>query len=227
MKLLATAFALTALTAFASPTLAESQTPAPAPAAEVPAGTYTIDKAHTSLTFRVNHLGFSRYTAGFTKVDAQLQFNPAKSETSSVTATIDPRSLALSNPPAGFRDTLIGKEWLNAITFPQITFRSTKIERTGRNSARITGELTLHGVTQPVVLDATYNGGYAGHPMDPHARIGFSAHGSFKRSGFGIAYGVPAPGTTMGVSDEVEVLIETEFNGPPLNLTQNKAPAKN
>ncbi len=71
-------------------------------------------------------------------------------------------------------------------------------------------------MTKPVVLDATFNGGYAGHLMDPHARIGFSAHGVFKRSDFGVKYGVPAPGTTMGVSDEVEVNIETEFSGPAL-----------
>ena len=67
-----------------------------------------------------------------------------------------------------------------------------------------------------MVLDVTYNGGYPGHPMDPHARVGFSAKGSFKRSDFGIAYGVPAPGTTMGVGDEVQVAIEAEFSGPPL-----------
>ena len=52
----------------------------------------------------------------------------------------------------------------------------------------MTGDFTLHGVTRPVTLDATFNGGYAGHPMDPHARIGFSARGTFKRSDFGIAY---------------------------------------
>jgi polyisoprenoid-binding protein YceI len=67
-----------------------------------------------------------------------------------------------------------------------------------------------------VILDVTYNGGYAGHPMDPHARIGFSAKGTFKRSDFGIAFGVPAPGTTMGVGDDVQIAIEAEFTGPPL-----------
>jgi polyisoprenoid-binding protein YceI len=66
------------------------------------------------------------------------------------------------------------------------------------------------------VLDTHYNGGYAGQPMEPNARIGFSARGSFKRSDFGISYGIPAPGTTMGVGDEVQVILETEFSGPPL-----------
>ena len=81
---------------------------------------------------------------------------------------------------------------------------------------RINGELTLRGVTRPMVLDARFNGGYRGHPMDPNARIGFSATGVLKRSEFGITYGIPAPGTTMGVSDEVKVIVETEFSGPPL-----------
>jgi polyisoprenoid-binding protein YceI len=52
--------------------------------------------------------------------------------------------------------------------------------------------------------------------VDPHARVGFSAHGVLRRSEFGIAYGIPAPGSTMGVGDEVEVQLELEFSGPPL-----------
>ena len=82
---------------------------------------------------------------------------------------------------------------------------------------QITGTLTLHGVTRPMVLEATYNGGYAGMPdRDPHARVGFSAHGAFKRSDFGIAFGIPAPGTTIGVGDAIDFSIEAEFTGPPL-----------
>ena len=209
----ATVFA--ALSLSASAAIAAPVPPASAPL-PVPAGVYTADKAHTTLIFRLNHLGFSNYTAQFAKIDATLTFDPGKPEASTITASIDTRSLLLPTPPAGFLDQLLGKDWLDAVAFPQITFQSTKVERTGKNAARISGELSLHGVKHPVVLQATYNGGYAGHPMDPHARIGFSAHGSFKRSDFGIAYGIPAPGTTMGVSDEVQVSIETEMSGPPL-----------
>src|ERR1700741_4469308 len=95
-------------------------------------------------------------------------------------------------------------------------FKNTSNTVTGTNTMRINGDLTLHGITHPVSLDATFNGGYAGHPMDPHARIGFSAHGSLNRSDFGISVGIPAPGTTMGVSDRVDIAIECEFSGPPL-----------
>ncbi|MEN3950514.1 YceI family protein [Iodidimonas sp. SYSU 1G8] len=184
--------------------------------APVPGGAYTLDKAHASLTFSVNHLGFSWYTARFAEFDAKLRFDPADVSAASVEATIDPNSLELPSPPPGFTETLKGPEWLDTAKYPTITFKSTKVEPTGEQTARITGDFTLHGVTRPVTLEATFNGGYAGHEMDPNARIGFSATGSFNRSDFGIAYGVPAPGTTMGVSDQVKVVIEAEFTGPPL-----------
>ncbi|PIB91088.1 YceI family protein [Caulobacter sp. FWC2] len=191
------------------------------PKADVPAGAYTLDKSHATLVFRVSHLGFSNYTAAFADFDAKLNFDQNNAAASTLEATINPRSLTLPAPPEGFLAELVGPQWLNTATYPVITFKSTKVETTGPDTGKVTGDLTLHGVTKPVVLDVTYNGGYPGHPMDPHARIGFSAKGAFKRSDFGIAYGVPAPGTTMGVSDEVLVTIEAEFSGPPLA----KAPA--
>ncbi|TCS14002.1 YceI family protein [Caulobacter sp. BK020] len=211
---------------------APSASSAAAPAADkfvmpkVPAGDYTLDPAHANLEFKVNHLGFSHYTARFSDFDAKLKFDPANPSASSVEATIDPKSLTLPTPPAGFKDELTGKAWLDTGQYPTITFRSTKVEVTGANTAKVTGDFTLHGVTKPVVLDATFNGGYAGHPMDPHARIGFSAHGTFNRSEFGMGFGVPAPGTTMGVGDAVEVTIEAEFSGPPLPKTEAAAPAQ-
>jgi polyisoprenoid-binding protein YceI len=184
--------------------------------APVPAGAYTVDKAHSSLVMRLDHLGFSHFTARFTRFDAELKFDPVNLAASSAKVTVDPKSIDSDNAPAGFMDQLRGEMWLNVAKYPQITFRSTKVEGAGTKGMRITGDLTLHGVTKPVVLNATYNGGYAGHPMDPHARIGFSATGTFKRSDFGMAYGIPAPGTTMGVGDAVNLVIEAEFSGPPL-----------
>ncbi len=199
--------------------------PAPVAAAaqpvNVPAGAYTLDKAHASLIFRVNHLGFSQYTAKFRNFDSQLQFDPANLAASSVTASVDPRSLDLDNPPPGFVDALIGEQWLDSAKFPTMTFKSTKVETLAANKVRITGDFTLHGETKPVVLEATFNGGYAGHPMDPHARIGFSANGTLKRSEFGIAAGIPEPGSAMGVSDEVQIAVEAEFSGPPLVTAAN------
>ena len=213
--------AVAALAACSPPAAKKAEAP-PAPAAapaapaapQVPAGDYKLDPAHASLTFKVNHLGFSHYTARFADFDAKLKFDPAHPEASTVEATIDPRSLTLPTPPAGFHDELTGKAWLDAAQFPAITFRSTKVEVTGANTAKVTGDFTLHGVTKPVVLDVTFNGGYPGFAMDPHARIGFSAKGTFNRSDFGIAFGIPAKGTTMGVSDAVDFSLDAEFTGP-------------
>ena len=205
-------FAALALAAYAPLAAALDQN---APAV-IPKGAYEIDKVHTSLVFRVSHLGFSTYTGRFTHIDAKLDFDPSRLAASRVNVTIDPRSIQADNAPSGFLDSLAGKDWLNAAEFPVMSFRSTSVEIVGNNSFRLHGNLTLHGVTKPIVLDARYNGGYASHPYEPRARIGFSARGSFKRSDFGVSYGIPAPGTTMGVGDEVQVILETEFSGPPL-----------
>lgn len=185
-------------------------------ATDLPAGAYKLDKSHASLIFRVNHLGFSQYTSRFSTFDIQMELDPANPTAASLEATIDVTSLGLENPPPGFTETLLGPEWLDAGQFPTMTFRSTAVELTGPSTARITGDFTLHGVTKPIALNATFNGGYVGHPLDPNARIGFSATGVLKRSEFGVAYGIPEPGTTMGVSDEVSVMIEAELTGPPL-----------
>jgi polyisoprenoid-binding protein YceI len=210
----------------ASEPASQAKEPAPVAAApaeapvDVPAGAYTIDPAHTSILFRVDHLGFSNYTARFKKATAQLQFDPNNLSASNVTVVIDARSLETDFPdPAkvDFNAELLGEGWLNGVKYPEITFRSTSVEPTGARTMRINGELTLRGVTRPMVLEARFNGGYRGHPMDPNARIGFSAKGVLKRSEFGITYGIPAPGTTMGVSDEVNVIVETELSGPPLS----------
>jgi polyisoprenoid-binding protein YceI len=190
---------------------------------DVPAGAYKLDKLHSSLLLRVSHLGFSNYVARFKTFDAQLQFDPNNPESANVSVQVDPKSLDVENPPAGFLNELIGASWLDTAQFSDLTFKSTSVELTAPNAMRINGDLTLHGVTKPIVLDATFNGGYVGHPMDPNARIGFSAHGAFKRSDFGISYGIPAPGTTMGVSDRVEVNIETEFTGPPMRTPAGAA----
>ena len=129
---------------------------------------------------------------------------------------IDPRSIEADNAPSGFMQTLAGKDWLDADRFPEMTFRTRSVEPTGPASFRIRGELAMHGVTRPLTLEARYNGGYAGHTYEPQARIGFSAHGTLKRSDYGISYGIPAPGTSFGVGDEVEITIESEFSGPTL-----------
>jgi len=191
--------------------------PAMAPIAAPPAGAYKLDKSHASLILRASHLGFSTYTTRFSRFDAELTFDPKNLTASKVVTTIDATSFEMDAAPQMCLDIMKGPQMLDTAKFPQIIFKSESVRMTGAKSMDISGTLTLHGVTKPIVLTATYNAGYPGMPeMDPQARVGFSAHGSFKRSNFGIAYGVPAPGTTMGVGDLVDFSIEAEFTGPPL-----------
>jgi polyisoprenoid-binding protein YceI len=195
---------------------AETAAP-PVMPAMAPAGQYQLDKSHASLLMRVSHLGFSTYTTRFSRYDAQLTFDPSNIPASKVVTTIDASSFEMDAAPQVCFDIMKGPKMLDTVKFPQIVFKSERIRMTGAKSMEISGALTLHGVTRPMVLTATFNGGYAGVPnMDPHARIGFSAHGSFKRSDFGMTFGIPAPGTTMGVGDLVDYSIEAEFTGPAL-----------
>lgn len=208
------------------PAPATSATPAAEPAGEpsriaalaanVPAGEYKMDHAHSTLIFRVSHMGFSKYTARFQRFDAQLQFDPRNLTSTQLTATVDPRSIQTDfpEPKYNFNAELAGEQFLDAAKFPEIAFRTTRVEDLGDQALRVHGELTMHGVTKPIVLEATYNGGYVGHPMDPQARVGFSAHGVLRRSDFGISGGIPQAGTNMGVGDQVAIVIESEFNGP-------------
>jgi polyisoprenoid-binding protein YceI len=220
MKRLIFAAALAAFAVWSQPATAQQRAPAVAAqntpsVAGLPAGAYTLDKAHSSLLFRIDHMSFSRFTGRFSAWDASLQIDPVHPEHGSLSAAIDPRSLETdTTPPAGFLDMLRGADWLNAQQFPAITFHSTHIERTGPNTARITGDFSFHGVTRALTLDATFNGGYAGNQYDPHARIGFSAHGVVKRSDFGLSIGLPPPGSNLGVGDDVEFIIECELSGP-------------
>lgn len=182
----------------------------PAPAA----GDYTLDLGHTRLLFKVSHLGFSTYIAPFTDLTATLKFDPENPEAMQVQATVQAASVETHypDPAVDFNAVITGPDFLDAAQFPEITFTSTAVTVTGTQTAQVTGDLTLRGVTKPLTLDVTYNGGWGAMSMDPTgARIGFSATGTLNRSDFGIAYGIPAPGTTMGVGDEVRIELEAEF----------------
>jgi polyisoprenoid-binding protein YceI len=210
----AVVLSLVAYGASAAPATAPPPTPAAGPP---PAGQYQLDKAHASLLMRANHMGFSTYTTRFSRYESELSFDPNNIPASKLVTTIEAASFEMDAAPQFCLDIMKGPQFLEVTKFPTIVYRSDSVRMTGAKSFEITGTLTLHGVTRPLTLTGTYNGGYPGVPkMDPHARIGFSAHGSFKRSEFGMVADLPAPGTTMGVGDLIDVSIEAEYSGPPL-----------
>ena len=170
--------------------------------ATAPAGTYGLEKSHASIGFKVRHMGFADYAMRFNDFDATIVLDPKAPEKSSVKATIKPASLDSNN--AKLTEHTSGADFFNVAKFADITFASTKIEKTGANTGKIYGDLTLLGVTKPVVLNATFVGG-GEHTMMKKYDIGFNATTTIKRSEFGMNYGIPM------VSDEVTVDINAEF----------------
>lgn len=183
------------------------------PVKDMPAGLYVLDDSHASLTWKVSHLGLSNYTARFTKMTADLTFDPAAPENSALAVTVDPMSIRTDFPGAAEKDfdkeLATDKSWFNAGEFPSIKFVSKKIERTGENTGKLHGDLTLLGVTKPLTLDVTFNGAMIKKPFSEVAALGFSAHGVLKRSEWGFSTYVPT------IGDDVELLIETEFHKAP------------
>ena len=178
-----------------------------------PAQSFTPDPSHTTLVFSLNHLGLSEFTAGFDSIDGSLQLDPADPTAAALSISIDVASIDLPSPPDGFREELLGANFFDAGNHPNITFESESIEMTGDTTATVTGQLTLHGVTQPVEMAVTFNGNTEAGAFEPWTRIGFSAQGELSRTAFGMGFGVPPEGSTIGVGDTVSFVIETEWTG--------------
>ncbi|ENV02976.1 MULTISPECIES: YceI family protein [unclassified Acinetobacter] len=162
---------------------------------------YKIDPTHTATVFSWNHFGFSTPSANFSDIQGVIKVDNAKPANSSVNVTI-PLSSLNTNVPALDKE-FQEEAWFNAAKYPNITFKSTKVETKDKKHFKITGDLTVKGVTKPVVLDAVLNK-QGEHPMAKVPAIGFNATTSFKRSDFGLGNYVP------NVGDKITVNITTE-----------------
>lgn len=176
-----------------------------------PAGNYTADPSHAIVAFSVNHLGLSDFVATFDSVEANLTIDPSDPETAQVTARIPVSSLDLPGGSAGFLTTMLGPAFFDAENYPEITYTSEKINLTSGTDAVVAGILSLLGEERSVSLNTRYNAGYGAGVFEPVARIGFSATAVFRRSDFGMDFGVPPEGSTIGVADQVSVQLEMEF----------------
>jgi polyisoprenoid-binding protein YceI len=169
---------------------------------DAPAGAYHLDPHHWSVTFDVDHFGYSRFVMRFDRMKADLDFHPEDPTRSKVTAHIETASLDTNDPEL---DELVkGPELLEAERFPEITFQSRELRAIGKNTGEMTGDLTIHGVTVPVTLSVTFNGG-APNPLTGRHTLGFSASGHFSRGAFGLMHWYPAVGR------EIQLRIEAEF----------------
>lgn len=163
--------------------------------------TYKLDPAHLSVHFIVNHLGYSNLIGRFNEVDGEIAFDRDALENSKLAVIVDTSSIDTNH--AKRDDHLRSPDFLNAKEFPQMTFTAARIDKTGENTGKLVGDLTLLGVTKPVMLEVTFNKD-APNPMSKMDTLGFSARGSFSRTDFGMKYGAP------NIGDEVQLLIEAE-----------------
>lgn len=167
--------------------------------------TYTIDPTHTATVFTWDHFGFSTPSGNFTDIQGKITVDNDKPEKSSVQVTI-PLSSINTNVKV-LDDHLLKADFFDAEKYPTITFKSTKVETRDKKNYKITGDLTIKGITKPVVLDAVLNK-QAEHPMAKVPAIGFNATTSFDRSAFGVGAYVP------NVGDKITVNITTEATVP-------------
>ncbi len=208
------AFAAAALLLAPSPTTTPdvSLPAAPAAAAGLPAaglpaaGTYALDPAHTTVGFRIRHMGLAFVEGEFDAFEGAVQFDPADLAATTVTATVQTTSV---DTDVDARDGhLRTADFFDVATFPTMTFRSTAVQPTGPSTFRLTGDLTLHGVTRPVVLDVTA----AGPITDPRSgqRAGFHAEGEIDRRDFGMTWGQVLPGGVPSLGHTVTLVLDAE-----------------
>jgi len=164
---------------------------------------YQLDASHTQVHFSWSHNGFSHPVGRFDRFDARFLFDAEDPTRSSLTVTLPIDSIDTGVP--ALDEHLKSPDFFDAARYPTATFRSTKVERSGDNTLRVSGELTLRGVTKPVVLDVTVNklGESRGQPA-----AGFDATATLKRSEFGVDRFLP------NIADDIALRITTEAAVP-------------
>ena len=186
----------------AAPVAAQAPAANPAAAASrVAAGTYKVDPDHTQVVWSLDHFGFSPLYGMFGQITGTLQIDPARLQNARLDITIPMSGLSVTSP--GFAQHLATPDLLDTAKFPTARFVSTSVRPQGTNAV-VTGNLTLHGVTKPVTLQAKFYG--AGpNPRSQAQTVGFTATTTIKRSDWGLGYAVPA------VGDNTELRITAAF----------------
>jgi polyisoprenoid-binding protein YceI len=167
------------------------------------ADTYTLDPNHTNIVWRASHFGFSSPDGKWASASGEVVLDEAVPANSKVKVEIKLDGLVTGIPK--FDDHLKSADFLDVSTYPVANFVSDVVEPTGKDTAKVTGTLTLRGVSKPVTLDVKLNK-MGPHPMMNVPTVGFTATTVIKRSEFGISAYVP------NISDEVQITIEAEAN---------------
>lgn len=165
-------------------------------------GQYSLDKSHTSVLFKIQHLELSTYVGRFNDFNASLNFDPAHIEKMQLNATVEIDSLDINNPD--LKDDLMGRSWFNQSQFPQASFVTRSVSLVADNQFEFVGDLSWRGVTKSIELIVTFHGG-ATNILTQKYTLGFSARGSFLRSEFGMNAFIPL------VGDKVDIEVYSEF----------------
>jgi len=162
---------------------------------------YMLDASHSQVVFQYNHLGFSTTWGMYSGFEGEIMFDAEDPAVSSVSVTMPANSLITGWDARTAH--FLGDDFFGAEANPTVTFKSTAIEVTGDSTGKITGDLTINGVTKSVVLDAVVNQ-MGDHPMAKKPWVGFNATGTVVRSDFDMGQFAPY------VSDEVQLMISVE-----------------
>ncbi len=187
-----------------------------APAVRAEKETFTFDKAHSEFGFKVRHF-VSKVGGRFTKFDGTIEIDRANPAASAVSLRIDATSIDTGNPD---RDKhLNSPDFFDTAKFPQIAFTSTKITAKGKDTYEVAGDLTMKGVTKPVVLTVAANG-FANDGKGGQ-KAGFDVTGKLNRKDFGVSWNGLVDGNAM-LSDDVDLAISVEANkkGPAAPSTK-------
>ena len=174
-----------------------------------PAAIYTIDGNHTQVQFTYQHMGFSHLSGRLNQASGSFDFDPAKPARSSIDVQIPMASLSTGVPKLDAH--LSSPDFFDVEKFPTASFKSNKVTVLGKGKLKVAGELTIHGVTRPIVLDVTINK-TGEHPMRKVAAAGFDASATIKRSDFGVGGMVPM------IDDQVKLSMSLEAQEPTKEL---------
>lgn len=170
------------------------------------ATTWNIDRSHSTVGFRIRHMVIARVNGTFEDWSGTLTLDPENLTDSAVEVAINVASIDTHEAD---RDAhLRGADFFDAETYPQITFKSTSVEAVDAENLRVHGDLTIHGVTRPVVLDAEFGG----RVTDPWGldRVGFTAKTKIDRKDFGLTWNAALETGGLLVGDSAEITIELE-----------------
>ncbi len=162
------------------------------------------DPPHSQLGFTVTHLGINDIAGSFT--DFTVKVENTKADFSDAVFTLTAKTNSINTHVEARDNHLKSADFFDAAKYPELKFVSTSIKKKGKNKFKLTGDLTMHGVTKSVTMDLKYTG-TTENPMSKKQTVGFQVTGTIKRSDFNIGAGFPPP----MISDEVRIKADGEF----------------